>query len=101
MSREYYECAKGMGRRGGVWKFMAALLFIIAAAMTVTAFMLKIKNNQYRDILIAESEKFPNSEEQEEELAEIRKRNWGRAHSMANKKSTEERLEDNRITEEA
>ncbi len=101
MNKEYYECAKGLGRRGGIWKFMAVLLFLALAAMTVTAFMLKLKNNQYRDILIAESEKFPNTEEQEKELAEIRKRSWSRAHSMANRKSCEERLEDNRITEEA
>lgn len=101
MNKEYYECAKNVGRRGGMWKFVSLLLFLISVVMTAAALVLKLKNNQYRDVLIAESEKFSNTEEQEKELAEIRKRHWSRAHSRANKKSCEERLEDNRIIEEA
>ncbi len=101
MNRECYEYAKDCGRRGGIWKLISAILFIALAATAVSAFILKIKNKEYRDLLIEDSERFEATPEQEEEMAEIRRREWGRAHSMANKKTIEERLEDNRITEEA
>ncbi len=101
MNREYYEYAKDCSRKGGIWKLISVILFIALAATAVAAFMLKIKNKQYRDLLIEDSERFEATPEQEEEMAEIRRREWSRGHSMANRKTTEERLEDNRITEEA
>lgn len=100
MNKECFEYAKECNRRGGAWKLIAAILFVALAATAVAAFMLKIKNNQYRDLLIEDSERFEATPEQEEEMAEIRRREWSRAHSMANKKTTEERLEENRIIEE-
>lgn len=100
MNRECFDYARECSRRGGLWKLAAAVLFAAFLAMTVTAFMLKIKNNSYRDMLIKVSEKFPATPEQEEEMAEIRKREWSRAHAPANRKTDEERIAENRITEE-
>ena len=99
MNREGFEYVKECNRRGGMWKFVAFVLFVALVATAISAFMLKRKN-KYCNLLVKESGDLPNTPEQEEELKEIRLREWGRAHSMANQKSTEERLEENRIIEE-
>ncbi len=97
MNREYFECARDCGRRGGMWKLLSIVLFAAFVAMSIAALVLKFKKDEYRDALIDVSEKFPNSPEQEEELAEIRKREWSRAHAPANRMTDEERMEENRV----
>ncbi len=98
MDRYYLDCAKACGRKSGLWKLAAVALFFAFIAAAAAAVALKIRSDSYRDVLIRESENFPNTPEQEEELAELRRRGWSRAHSPANRKSDAERLDDNRIT---
>ena len=100
MDREYYDCAREIGRKGGFWKFIAAILFVALAIMSVNMLLLKLKNKEYKEVLIKNSESIPNTPEQEAELAEIRKREWGRGNAPKNKKTTEEILEENRVIEE-
>lgn len=100
MNGEYYECAKACGRRGGLWKMLAIIFFAAFTASAICALILKFKNNKYRDALIDVSERFPNTAEQEEELAEIRRREWGRANAPSNQMTNEERLSKNRVETE-
>lgn len=96
------ECIDGREKtsRGGIWKF-AAILFFAALTMTsISALILKKKNKAYCDKIVEMSENFPVSDEQKEELAKIRKREWSRANSKANRMTEEERLSHNRVTEE-
>ena len=97
MNREYFECARDCCRRGGWWKFLAVVFFAAFVFSAISALMLKIKNDEYRDALIDVSERFPTAPEQEEELAQVRKREWSRAHAPANRMTDEERMEENRI----
>ena len=97
----YLEYAKECARKKGIWKLAAVVFFLAFVGMTMTAVMLKIKNAKYRDSLIEISGKIPNTPEQEEELAEIRRREWSRANAPSNRMSDEERIAENRVTEEA
>lgn len=97
----YFEYAKECARKKGVWKLAAAVFFLAFVGMSAAAVMLKIKNNKYRDKLIEVSEQIPNTPEQEEELAEIRRREWSRANAPSNRMTDEERIAENRVTEEA
>ena len=97
----YFEFAKKCARKKGVWKLAAVVFFIAFVGMSVAAIMLKIKNDKYRDKLIEVSEQIPNTPEQEEELADIRRREWSRANAPSNRMSDEERIAENRVTEEA
>lgn len=94
-----YEVVRRCSKKGGVWKLIAIVLFFAFLGMTVSAFLLKRKNDEYRDVLIEESQSFPNTPEQEQELKEIRKREWRRKHALKNRKTTEERMAENRIEE--
>ena len=88
-------------REGGIWKMVSAVLFVIAAMSAISAALLKVKNCKYRDKIIEMSKNFPNTPEQEAELEEIRKREWSRAHAPSNQQTTEERMAENRVMEEA
>lgn len=101
MDRYYLDCAKACGKKRGMWKFVAVVLFLAFVASAAAVVALKFKNDQYRDAIIKMSEELPNTPEQEEELSELRRREWSRAHAPANRKSDEERMADNRIVEEA
>lgn len=101
MNTDYLGYAKECARKKGIWKLAAVIFFFAFIGMTVAAVAMKIKGDKYKDALIEISEQFPNSPEQEEELAEIRRREWSRANAPANRVSDEERIADNRVTEEA
>ncbi len=94
-----YEVVRRCSKKGGIWKLVAIILFFAFVGMTVSAFLLKRKNDEYRDALIEESQNFPNTPEQELELKEIRKREWRRKHALKNRKTTEEIMAENRIEE--
>lgn len=94
-----YEVVRRCNKRGGIWKVIAIILFFAFALMTVSAFLLKKKNDEYRNALIEESSNFPITPEQEIELKEIRKREWRRKHALKNRKTTEERMAENRVEE--
>ena len=68
--------------------------------MTIKAFSLSKKNKEYCDMIVDLSDIYKNTPEQEMELSEIRKRDADKDNSMANRRTVEERLEDNRVTEE-
>lgn len=87
-------------RKGGIWKLVAAVFFVAFTLMSASAYLLKKKNKQYRDKIVEMSEDFPVSDEQKEELAKIRQREWSKANSPANRVTDEERLSDNRVEEE-
>ncbi len=101
MNRDYFEYAKECAKKKGLWKVVSAIFFLAFVGTAVTAFMYKKKSDNYRDTLIEISEQIPNTDEQEEELAEIRRREWSRANAPQNRVSDEERIAENRITEEA
>lgn len=88
-------------KESGFLKFISVILFIVAVMSSVCAVLLRIKNCKYRDKIIEMSERFPNTPEQEAELEEVHKREWARAHSPENRQTTEERMAENRVTEEA
>lgn len=98
--REYYDLGKCCMKKNGVWKFIAAIFFLAFMVMTINALCLKRKNREYCEKIVEMSDNFSNTAEQEEKLTEIRKRKWGKAHSLFNRKPDEERLADNRIIEE-
>lgn len=100
-NENYLEYAKRCARKKGFWKIAAAIFFIAFVGMSVTAFLLKGKNDAYKKTLIEISEQFPVTMEQEEELDEIKRRDWSRANAPANRVSSEERIAENRVTEEA
>ncbi len=100
MNNDTYEYARKCNKKGGIWRFISALLFLGLIVMSVYTFLLRLKNREYRDVLINESNELPVTPEQEAELAEIRKREWARAYAPVNRKTTEEFLEENRLAEE-
>ncbi len=100
MNREYLDYAKVCGRKKGVWKIAAVIFFLAFLGASAAAVAMKIKGDKYRDALIEISEQFPNTPEQEEELAEIRRREWSRSNAPSNRMTDEERLAENRVTEE-
>ena len=87
-------------RRGSFWRCAAAISAVVAALAAICALVTKLQNLKYKEKLIELSERFPNTPEQEAELEEIRKREWAAAHSPSNRRTTEERLAENRVTEE-
>lgn len=98
--REYYDCEyeeKGCG----AGRFITALALAGMAAATAVAVVTHKKNKEYKEKIIELSGNIPNTPEQEAELEEIRKREWAAANAPANRKTDEERLEENRINEEA
>lgn len=97
---EYYDYGKCCMKKGGIWKLAAVIFFFAFIAMAMASLCLKKKNKEYCDTIVTMSENFPNTEEQEEKLSEIRKRKWSKAHSLFNRKSDEERIAENRIIEE-
>lgn len=101
MNRDYFEYAKECGKKKGLWKVASIIFFLAFIGTAVTAVMYKKKSDKYRDTLIEISEQIPNTAEQDEELAEIRRREWSRANAPANRVSDEERIAENRVTEEA
>ncbi len=87
-------------RRNSLWRLAAAVSAVAAVLAAVCALVTKLQNCKYKEKLIELSEQFPNTPEQEAELEEIRKREWAAAHSPSNRRTTEERLAENRVTEE-
>lgn len=96
----YLEYAKKCARKKGVWKIVAMFFFIAFVGMSIMAIVLGIKEKKYKKALIDVSGSIPNTPEQEEELAEIRRREWNRAGAPINRMTVEERLAENRVTEE-
>ncbi len=78
------------------WKMLSLFWFLLAGSFALLSFCLKRKNDKYRDALIDMSEHLPMDDI---EAAEYRKKNWQSAHAPANRKTVEERLEDQRIQE--
>lgn len=87
-------------RRGSFWRLAAGVSAVVAILAAACAFLTKLKNIKYKEKLIELSKQLPNTPEQEAELEEIRKREWAAAHSPSNRRTTEERLAENRVTEE-
>lgn len=81
-------------------KMVAAFSFAGMLAMAVYALLTRHQNKKYKEKIIEMSENFPIAPEQEAELAEIRQREWAAACSPSNRKTTEERIADNRVYEE-
>lgn len=100
MRNECLDLGKECMKKKGKWKLLAILFFIAFAVMTVKVIMLKKRNKEYCDMIVDLSDVYENTREQEEELAEIRKRENDKENSMSNRRSTEERLSDNRVTED-
>lgn len=96
----YFEYAKECARKKGIWKIAAMFFFVAFIGMSVAAIVLGIKGKKYKKALIDMSESIPNTPEQEEELAEIRRREWNRANALSNRMTDEERLAENRVIEE-
>jgi len=78
----------------GWWKLFGALGFLFGIAMTVLSWVLYQKNRRYRDALIAVSDQLP------DDGPEARRAEWQSNYAPANQKTTEERLETQRIKEE-
>lgn len=98
--REFYDCEYEEKCCGG-GKFVTALALAGMAAATAFAVVTHMQNKKYKEKIIELSNNIPNTPEQEAELEEIRKREWAAANAPANRKTDEERLEENRINEEA
>ncbi|MGN0178178.1 MAG: hypothetical protein ACI4DY_01885 [Monoglobaceae bacterium] len=98
--REFYDCEYEEKCCGGR-KFVTALALAGMAAATAFAVVTHMQNKKYKEKIIELSNSIPNTPEQEAELEEIRKREWAAANAPANRKTDEERLEENRINEEA
>ncbi|MBR5152720.1 MAG: hypothetical protein IKW60_04240 [Clostridia bacterium] len=78
----------------GWWKVFGVLGFLIGIGMAIFSYLLYRKNQQYRDALISVSDQFPDEGQQARRAA------WQSHHAPANQKTTEERLETQRIKEE-
>lgn len=76
-------------------KAAAALGFIFGVGATAVAYITKKKNDEYREALIDMSDMMPGTPDEQ-----ARRDNWRSSHSPENRKSVEERLEDQRIKEE-
>ncbi len=100
MRNECLDLGKACMKKKGMWKLLAIVFFLAFVAMTVKVIMLKKRNREYCDMIVDLSDVFENTREQEEELSEIRKRESDKENSMANRRTVEERLQDNRVTEE-
>lgn len=100
MRNECLDLGRECIRKKGMWKLLAIIFFIAFAAMTVKVVMLKKRNKEYCDMIVDLSDVYETTSEQEEELAEIRRRESDKKNSMNERKTVEERLEDNRVTEE-
>lgn len=103
MFKNFFEEREELERlehRNSLWRLAAAVSAVAAVLAAVCALVTKLQNCKYKEKLIELSEQFPNTPEQEAELEEIRKREWAAAHSPSNRRTTEERLAENRVTEE-
>lgn len=103
MFKNFFEERKELERlerRNSLWRLAAAVSAVAAVLAAVCALVTKLQNCKYKEKLIELSEQFPNTPEQGAELEEIRKREWAAAHSPSNRRTTEERLAENRVTEE-
>lgn len=76
-------------------KAAATLGFLFGAGATAVAYIIKKKNDEYREALIDMSDIMPGAPDEQ-----TRRDNWRSSHSPENRKSVEERLEDQRIKEE-
>ena len=98
---DFQRCLRGYKRRDGMWKAVAVILFAITAIMSVVAAMEKLKNRKYCEKITEMSKDIPNTKEQEEELRIIKERECAAANSPKNRQTVEERLENDRVSEEA
>ncbi len=98
MRKKYPDYENGSGRKdgSGFWKMLSFFWFLLAGGFAVLSFFLKQKNEEYRDALIEMSDILP---PEGEEAADLRRKNWQSAHAPANRKTVEERLEEQRIQE--
>lgn len=83
-------------KRNKILMFLSAAALAISAVVTVLNVLLAMKNEVYKNALIDLSEHFPDEDEAEDD--ETR---WKNTHSNLKRTTTEERLENNRITVEA
>lgn len=100
MRKECLDLGKRCMNKSGLWKLVAIVFFVAFAVMTLNVLSLKRKNKDYCDMIVDMSDGFKETKEQEEELAEIRRRDCDRENSLNNKMTVEERLSENRIIEE-
>ena len=80
------------------WKVLGVFGLLLSAVMAVIAWGMKKKNEEYRDALIRLSDQLP-EEEWNASDAKQRRESWQSAHAPDNRKTVEERLEDQRIRE--
>lgn len=76
-------------------KTAATIGFLFGVGATAVAYITKKKNDEYREALIEMSDIIPGTPDEQ-----TRRDNWRSSHSPENRKSVEERLEDQRIKEE-
>ena len=98
MRRNYLDDENCSVRRGDsrFWKMLSLFWFLLAGCFAALSFILKQKNDEYRDALIEMSDILP---PEGEEAAELRRKDWQSAHAPANRKTVEERLEEQRVQE--
>lgn len=79
-----------------VWKIISAVALTFGIVMSVLAFLLKKKNNEYRNVIIDMSDDFS-----DDELEACRRREeWRKNQSRQNRQPVEKQLEERRVDEE-
>lgn len=87
---------KKNGKSGGFWKLCTMVSLIIGGLLAAALLEQKEKNKKYLDALIDVSERFPKSDENSEELKDLRKMRWQKARARHNRKTVNERMAKNR-----
>ncbi len=77
-----------------IWKILGIFGTLFGILMGLCALFTAQKNQEYKDALIDLSDSFPEPD------SEARKQDWQASNAPENRKTTEERLKDNRITED-
>lgn len=79
-----------------VWQIISAVALTFGIFMSVLVFLLKKKNNEYRNVIIDMSDDFS-----DDELEACRRREeWRKNHSRQNRQPVEKQLEERRVDEE-
>lgn len=78
-----------------VWKIFSLIGMVFSVAFAILALILKRKNDVYMKALIDLSDQLPEEEDDTDSRSE-----WQSAHALANQKTVEERLSEQRLHEE-